>query len=257
MIIKFLGTGTSQGVPVIGCPCRVCNSSDPKDKRLRSSLLITYEDKNYVIDAGPDFRQQMLNTNVKEVEAVFLTHEHNDHVAGLDDLRPLIFRSKQAMKIYGQPRVLNELKIRFHYAFSETPYPGAPKFELVPIQSGDQIELKGLTFRALEVRHGNLPILGYKIGNIAYLTDVKTIPQESLNELEDLELLIISALRKSPEHFSHLVLEETLAFVKVLKPKKTLLMHMSHRIGLHHEIGMDLPANVAFAYDNLEIQLTN
>lgn len=253
MKIRFLGTGTSQGIPVIGCHCEVCTSVNPKDRRLRSSVLLTKNQKNYIIDVGPDFRQQMLEGKIEELAGVFLTHEHNDHVIGLDDVRPFIFRQKKEMPIYGLPRVLDEIKDRFSYAFKANAYPGAPRFELNPIHESEKLRMEEFEIEAIPVFHGTLPILGFRIDDFAYLTDVKSIPQLSKQKLQDLDVLVLSALRREQPHHSHLTLEEAIELVNELKPKRTYLMHMGHRMGLHDEVNSILPDYIDLAYDGLVI----
>lgn len=255
MQITFLGTGTSQGIPVLGCPCKVCTSSDTKDKRLRCSILITHEKKNYVIDVGPDFRTQMLKENVTDLESVLLTHEHNDHIIGLDDLRPYIFKSKKEMQIFGMPRVLDEIRERFKYAFVPQPYPGAPKFVLQGIEAGTSFSLDNLLVEPIKVHHGSLEILGFKIGNFAYLTDVKSLPDETIEKIRGIEHLVISSLRKGKPHHSHLVLEETIELIRELKPVNAYLTHLSHRMGKHEEISKELPKGTKIAYDGYRIRL--
>lgn len=254
MQITFLGTGTSQGIPVIGCTCDVCTSFDHKDKRLRTSVMISENGKNYVIDVGPDFRQQMLTTGIDTLEAVLLTHEHNDHVIGLDDLRPFIFRSRKRMSIYGLERVLEEIKERFKYAFVKQPYPGAPSFELVNIDESKDLEIGALRITPVRVEHGPLPILGYRIKDFAYLTDVKSILDEEKEKLHNLDVLVLDALHRTPHH-SHLSLEESLDLIQELKPKKAYLIHLSHRMGKHQDIANELPKDVFITYDGLIINV--
>lgn len=255
MQITFLGTGTSQGIPVIGCTCPVCTSSDPKDKRLRCSLLLSYNEKNYVIDVGPDFRQQMLRHEVSNLESVFLSHEHNDHVIGLDDLRPFIFRQKKEMKIFGLPRVLEEIKGRFSYAFQDSPYPGIPRFELEKFTAGEKISISGLEVVGIGVDHGALPILGFRFGTFAYLTDVKSIDNKNRELLKGVELLVVSAIRQERPHHSHLLLEEAIQLIKELKVPNALIIHMSHYMGKHEDVEKLLPPNIRLAYDGLSLNL--
>ncbi len=253
MKLKFLGTGTSQGVPVIGSHHPVCLSTNPKDKRLRSSVLITSDsDKKILIDCGPDFRQQMLANHEENVDAVLITHEHNDHIIGLDDLRPLIFKNGKDMPIYCKDRVGNEIKIRFPYAFSEVRYPGAPSFELHSVKN--ILDIAGVKITPLEVMHGHLPILGYRIKDLAYITDANAIEVATLESLKDLDVLILNALRKEREHHSHYILPQALEVVAYLKPKKAYFTHMSHDLGFHDEVESELPYNVHLAYDGLEIE---
>lgn len=252
MKLKFLGTGTSQGVPIIGSNHPVCLSQNPKDKRLRCSALITTDhNKKILIDCGPDFRQQMLNNNESDIDAVLLTHEHNDHVIGLDDLRPIIFKKQNNIPIYCLQRVANEIKNRFHYAFSEVKYPGAPSFDLHPIEADFNINRVEIT--PINVLHNQLPILGFKIKDLAYITDASFIPQAEYKKLSHLDILIINCLRKENPHPAHFILPEVLSLIETLKPKKTYLTHLSHLIGFHNETEKELPKNIHLAYDGLEI----
>lgn len=254
MKLKFLGTGTSQGVPVIGCKDAVCTSPDLKDKRLRTSALITSDEgKKLLIDCGPDFRQQMLSNDESDIDGVLITHEHTDHMIGLDDLRPVIFRNKKDMPIYTMPRVAQQIKERFPYAFAEIKYPGAPSFEMHEI--GEKtFKVENVAITPIPVIHYKLPIYGFKIKNLCYITDASFIPETSLAKLQDLDVLIINCLRKSPEHISHFVLPEILALNKSLKPKKIYLVHISHEFGLHKKVQKELPENMFLAYDGLEIE---
>ncbi|WP_375240327.1 MBL fold metallo-hydrolase [Polaribacter sp.] len=249
--ITFLGTGTSQGIPMIASNDPVCLSKDFKDKRLRSSVLISSDDASYVIDCGPDFRQQMLRENVQLVEGVLFTHEHADHTAGLDDLRPYCYKIGE-MPIYLNERTLESLEQRFQYIFSkENRYPGAPSVKST-IVDNQSFKLGNLNVTPIQVLHGNLPILGYKIENIAYLTDVKTIETSEIDKLKNLDVLIVNALRLEA-HPTHFNLEEALDFVAKIKPKKTYFTHISHKLGFHKEVSKNLPPNVYLAYDGLKI----
>ena len=252
--IIFLGTGTSQGVPVIGCTHEVCLSNDPKDKRLRASAVIQYQGLNLLIDCGPDFRQQMLRENLDHIDAILITHEHNDHIIGLDDVRPLNFKTGKEMRVYALPRVLNEITNRFPYAFGENKYPGAPGFELIPIH--DRFRIKDVEIIPLEVLHGKLPILGFRIGNLAYLTDMNFIPESTIDQLNGLDVLVIDALRKSPEHHSHLTLNQAMAYAEKLKPKQTYFIHMSHHMGFHKSLNAELPKDMQLAYDGLKVNFS-
>lgn len=251
--ITFLGTGTSQGVPVINCHCDVCRSADSKDKRLRCSIAISSGDMNFVIDVGPDFRYQMLQNPIPRLDAVFLTHEHNDHVAGMDDLRPFNFLQDEDIPIYACDRVLDEIKTRFYYAFMEKAYPGAPGYSLRSLKHGDTIELGNIKITAFEVMHGRLPILSYRFDDFVYITDAKTISDKSIEIIKNCEVLVLNALRRE-NHWSHLTLEEALVIINRVKPQKTYLTHMSHLIGKHEDISRNLPENVFFAYDGLSFQ---
>lgn len=249
----MLGTGTSQGIPVIGCHCQVCQSSDPRDKRLRTSLLIESETTTVVVDTGPDFRQQMLRLQVDDLDGALMTHEHNDHVAGLDDIRPYNFINQKDFPLYGLPRVLDNIKERFAYVFAEKKYPGSPSAELVVIQPWDQIVIGNITATALPVRHGQLDILGYSFGQLAYFTDVKYLDPSVISYLKGVDVLIINALHHRPHH-SHLNLEEALDLIEEIRPGHAYLTHISHTMGLHEEVNAKLPWNVKLAYDGLAFE---
>jgi phosphoribosyl 1,2-cyclic phosphate phosphodiesterase len=249
--ITFLGTGTSQGIPVIGCKCEVCLSIDPRDKRLRSSLFYSQSNINIVIDVGPDFRQQMLRHGADHLDAIFLTHEHNDHVIGMDDIRPFNFKTGKPMQIYALPRVAAEIKKRFDYVFGST-VPGIPRIELVEIEAGQTIELSGLNIETIEIMHGVLPILAFKFGVFLYITDMKTIAPSVLQQLVGVEYLVINALHRR-DHPAHMNLQEALAFAHQMQAKRTWLTHMSHHMGQHAHLA--LPDGVEFAFDGLTYEL--
>lgn len=251
----FLGTGTSQGVPVIGCTDPVCLSNNPKDKRLRASAMVIYQGKHILIDCGPDFRQQMLRENLDQVDAILVTHEHNDHIIGLDDVRPLNFKMKKDMPIYGLSRVIKDIEYRFPYVFSSFKYPGVPSLELIPIS--DQIfEIQGVKITPLPVKHGNLDILGYRIGNMAYLTDISAIPDETMSKLKDLDILVIDALRQNVSHHSHLILEEAIAYAEKIGAKKTYFTHISFEMGFYEIIEKELPPHMHLSYDGLKLNFS-
>lgn len=254
MKITLLGTATSQGIPVIGCKCKTCISEDIRDKRLRCSALIQSESTHIVLDVGPDFRQQMLRAKVNDLDAVFLTHEHNDHIIGLDDLRPFIFRRRNPMIIYAEQRVLEEVKYRFEYAFTEQAYPGAPRFELRPIVPGDLIKVGDIEIRALRVYHGHLPILAFRIKNWAYLTDTNEIPMDTFDDLKGLEVLVIDALRREGHH-SHYSLSQSIEAIKHIAPDRAYFIHMSHLLGPTAEWEQDLPSDVYPSFDGLQFEL--
>tara|TARA_B100001113_G_scaffold55641_2_gene41430 strand:+ start:2675 stop:3436 length:762 start_codon:yes stop_codon:yes gene_type:complete len=250
MKITFLGTGTSQGIPVIGSKHPVCLSDDPKDKRLRSSALFEWDGKNIVIDCGPDFRRQMLDSSCDRVDAIFFTHEHNDHVSGLDDIRPFYFNQGN-IPIYAGDRVINALKRRFDYIFkSEGNIPGTPNV-LVNEVLGDFI-FNNKKVVVINVFHGALPIFGFRMDNVAYFTDVKVIPECEYEKLKDLEILIINALRIE-EHYSHLNLQDALDLISKINPKRAYLTHISHKLGFHQNVQDKLPKNVYLAYDGLQL----
>jgi phosphoribosyl 1,2-cyclic phosphate phosphodiesterase len=252
--VYFLGTGTSQGIPVIGSDHPVCKSTDFKDKRLRVSVWISWDDYSYVVDCGPDFRQQMLASNCQKVNGILFTHEHADHTSGLDDIRPFNFKQGE-IPIYAHHRVIDNLKERFEYIFrTENRYPGAPSVKVNAVVNNEPFQIGNKTAIPVNVMHGNLQVFGYRIDDFAYLTDVKTIDDSEIPKLQNLKVLVINALREE-EHFSHLNLEEALALIALLQPEKTYLTHISHLFGFHEEIQKKLPANVFVAYDNLEITL--
>jgi phosphoribosyl 1,2-cyclic phosphate phosphodiesterase len=252
--ITFLGTGTSQGVPIIACDCEICKSSDPRDKRLRTSVLINTGDKNIVIDTGPDFRQQMLTAKIKHLDAVLFTHEHKDHVAGLDDVRPFNFLHKKPVRIFAEDRVYEALKREYAYIFSKNPYPGVPEIS-INIINENNFFIDHIPVIPIRVMHYKLPILGFRIYNFAYLTDIKTIPESEINKLKNIDTLVITALRKE-EHISHMNLEESLKFIEKIRPKRSYLIHLSHRFGKHAEEEPQLPENVHIAYDGLTIEVS-
>ena len=254
MKLKFLGTGTSQGIPVIGSTHPVCLSTNPKDKRLRSSVMITDDEgKKILIDCGPDFRQQMLTNQESNVDALLITHEHNDHVIGLDDLRPIIFQKRKDISIYCLPRVGKEIKDRFPYAFTEDKYPGAPSFEITEI-GNEPFIIENTEITPIQVIHYKLPILGYKFKNLAYITDASFISEEEQEKLKNLDVLIINCLRKDEPHVAHYILPEILELVEKLQPKTIYLTHISNRFGFHDEIEAMTPANIHPAHDGLEIE---
>ena len=249
----FLGTGTSQGVPVIGCDCPVCTSKDPRDNRLRTSGMVTFQDKNIVIDTGPDFRQQMLRVGVKDVAAILFTHDHYDHIAGLDDVRPINFRHKKDMPLYASPSVQKSLRDRLSYVFGENPYPGAPRLTLNGISKEAKFTVEGLGIQPIEVWHGeNLPILGFRFGDLTYITDCKSIESEELEKIKGTKTLILNALHHS-EHHSHLNLEEALQLIAEINPEQAYLTHISHSMGKYEDVQKTLPKHVSLAYDGLVV----
>jgi len=251
--ITFLGTGTSQGIPVINSSHPVCLSTDKRDKRLRVSILVEWDRFTYVVDCGPDFRCQMLRADVRKIDGILFTHEHADHVAGLDDIRPYCFQMGE-VPIYAQQRVLDNLTERFAYIFeTENRYPGAPSVKKNRVGK-EVFQLQNLEVQPIKVMHGNLPILGYRFNAFAYLTDVKTISKEEKEKLRNLDVLVISALRIEP-HKTHLTLDDALEIIKELNPKKAYLTHISHKLGFHAEVEKKLPKNVFLAYDELEIEI--
>jgi len=244
--IEFLGTGTSTGVPVLRCHCPVCMSDDPRDKRLRTSAIVRYQGARLLIDCGPDFRTQMLRASDDNIDAVLLTHIHFDHVAGMDDLRAYCF--ERPVPVYARADVLRDLHQRIPYCFAENPYPGVPHFEEHVI-GDDPFLVEGVRVEPIPVMHYKLPIVGFKIGPMAYITDAKTIDDAVVDNLRGIPLLVINALRKGGEHLSHMCLPETLSVIDRIKPGRACLIHMSDRIGLHADSGLILPRNVELAYD--------
>lgn len=254
MNIYFLGTGTSQGIPIIGSTHPVCKSTDYKDKRLRVSLWMSWENHSYVIDCGPDFRQQMLASDCQKVDGILFTHEHSDHTAGLDDIRPFNFRQGE-MPIYAHQRVIENLKKRFDYVFeTENRYPGAPSVKTIEVINNQPFVLGGKTVIPIDVMHGDLQVFGYRVEDFAYLTDVKTVAPEEVEKLKNLEVLVLNALRITP-HNTHFNLQEALDFIALVQPKKAYLTHISHLLGFHEDVQKELPENVFLAYDNLVITL--
>lgn len=253
MKITFLGTGTSQGVPVIGCDCDVCRSLDFRDKRLRSSVHLQVGSKSLVIDTGPDFRQQMLREGIRQLDAVLYTHEHKDHTAGLDDIRPFNFLQHADMPIYGQATVLNQIRTEFSYIFTEHRYPGIPMVETRIIENRS-FDVDGIPVHPIRVLHHKLPVFGYRIHDFTYITDANYIPPEELRKIAGTRILVINALQQTP-HISHFTLKQALEMVNVIQPEKAYLTHISHRLGLHREVEATLPENVFLGYDGLKITL--
>jgi phosphoribosyl 1,2-cyclic phosphate phosphodiesterase len=251
--ITFLGTGTSQGVPVIACNCKVCLSNNQKDNRLRCSILIETKGKSICIDTGPDFRQQMLRANVQQLEAIVYTHEHKDHTAGMDDIRAFNFKQKKAMDLFIDANVEACLRKEYSYAFTENPYPGVPRLIVNRIEN-KPFTVLGIPFQPIQLMHYKLPVFGFRVGDFAYCTDVNYIAPEEKSKLKGLKVLVITALRKE-KHISHFSLSEALELIEELKPEKAYLTHISHLLGLHAEISKELPHHVELAYDNLKITL--
>ncbi len=244
--VTILGSGTSKGVPEIGCTCHTCTSRDPRDKRLRASVLVETQGLQILIDASPDLRQQALRIGLSRLNAILLTHQHYDHVGGIDDVRPFCF--DRDLPIFANPQTAKDLKTRVDYCFREHPYPGVPKLDLHEIESRP-FKIEGLEIIPIEVMHGKLPIYGYRIGNFAYVTDAKTIDESEKDKLKGLDVLILNCLRVNQPHFAHLILPEALALIEELKPKRCFLTHGCHNLGRHEEVSRLLPPGVEYAYD--------
>ena len=251
MQVTFLGTGTSSGVPLIGCQCAVCQSMDYRDKRLRVSVLIETDGKNFVIDTGPDFRQQMLRERVTRLDAVLFTHQHKDHTAGLDDVRAFNFLQRRDMPVYGRGQVLDQLKNEFAYAFAEKKYPGIPRLQLHEIVN-QPFHIEGVEFIPIDALHHRLPVFGFRVGDFAYLTDINFVPEAELIKLQDLDVLVIGALQIEP-HLSHFTLSQALDFAQKVAAKQTYFTHISHKLGLHREVSKLLPDTIALAQDGLKL----
>lgn len=251
--LTFLGTGTSTGIPEIGCHCRTCRSDDFRDKRFRASALVEYGGEEILIDCGPDFRCQLIRSDIRSLDRILLTHEHYDHTCGLDDVRPLFYRSREC-PIYAEPNVIDAIKQRIPYVFVERPYPGVPRLEMRPIEVGQSIKLKdGSKIEPIRVMHGRLPILGYRIGDLAYITDCKTLPEESIEMIRGVKVLVINALRVYA-HPSHLNFDEAMQLIQQIQPKKAYLNHIAHTFGKQVEIEALCPPHVQPAYDTLTVE---
>ncbi|MBI2270560.1 MAG: MBL fold metallo-hydrolase [Bacteroidetes bacterium] len=253
MQVTFLGTGTSQGVPVVACPCIVCRSKDPKDNRLRSSILVEDGGKVYVIDTGPDFRYQMLRAGVKSLDAVIFTHEHKDHIAGFDDIRAFNYVLKKKIDVYATERVQQAMKREFAYIFDGTDYPGIPQINLFTIDNKPFV-INITRFIPIEVKHFKLPVLGFRIGDFTYITDANFISEEVKEKIKGSKVLVLNALRRE-HHVSHYTLEQAIELAKELKPEKAYFTHISHQLGLHSEVEKELPPGIFLAYDGLRLEL--
>lgn len=255
MKITFLGTGTSQGVPVIACACEVCVSENKKDKRLRSSVLVELAGRCFIIDTGPDFRYQMLRENVRQLDAVIFTHEHKDHIAGLDDVRAFNHKQQQPIPIYADERTLNAIKREFYYAFSLPRYPGAPELAVHEIGHKEFIIADTITVNPIEVMHYKLPVKGFRILDFTYITDMKTISDVEKKKIEGTKILVLNALQQT-SHISHLTLDEAIDFAQEINAEETYFTHISHKMGTHSEVSKRLPEHISLAYDGLKIELS-
>ncbi len=253
MKLTFLGTGTSQGVPVIACRCAVCSSADERDKRLRASVLLETEGKVLLIDAGPDFRQQLLRAKTEHLDAILLTHEHKDHTAGLDDVRAFNHITGKPVDIYAEQRVLDALKKEYNYVFAEKKYPGSPEMALHAIDE-HPFTVAGIDVQPIRVWHYRLPILGFRVGQLAYITDAKEVTAGEREKLKNLDVLVVNAV-KHGSHISHFSIEEALAFIDDIKPRRAYITHLSHRLEKHAELQAMMPENVHIAYDGLGLRL--
>lgn len=253
MFVRLLGTGTSQGIPIIGCHCPVCTSTDERDHRLRTSALVEVDEVNILIDAGPDLRQQLLRCGVTRLDALLLTHEHKDHTGGIDDVRPINFLMKTPLNIYGQPRVMKAIRNDYSYAFGPDQYPGVPQLVLNPLQP-EPFEVKGVEVIPVKVRHMTLPIFGYRIRNFGYITDASFISETEKKKLMGVKVLVINALRRE-QHYSHFNLEQALAIIEEIKPERAYLTHVSHRLGKYVDVSQELTQNVFLGIDNQLIEV--
>ncbi|WP_435355943.1 MBL fold metallo-hydrolase [Emticicia sp. SJ17W-69] len=254
MQVTFLGTGTSGGIPVLTCGCEICNSLDYRDKRLRVSVWIEIENKSFIIDTGPDFRQQALRERIPNIDGIIYTHEHKDHTAGLDDIRPYNYlHGIQHLDLYGNPRVLNQLKREFAYAFEEQKYPGVPLLNLHEI-SNQPFTIKDVLFTPIEVLHHRLPVLGFRVQDFTYITDVNFVAEQELEKVYGTKVLVLGALQRQ-KHISHFTLDEAIEVAQKVNAEMTYLTHISHKMGLHSDVEKDLPPNIRLAYDGLKIRL--
>jgi phosphoribosyl 1,2-cyclic phosphate phosphodiesterase len=255
MKLTFLGTGTSSGVPMIGCDCLVCRSLDYRDKRLRTAVHVQVQGRSLVVDTGPDFRQQMLRANITQLDAILFTHAHKDHTAGLDDVRAFNFRQQQEIPIFAEPSVVQQLRTEFAYVFAEHKYPGVPQVALHSIESDVQpFDVLGLPMQPLRVMHHKLPVLGFRVGGLAYITDANYLPPSTLEQLRGCDVLVLNSLRHE-RHLSHFSLSEAVAIAEEVKPRITYLTHISHQLGRHREVETTLPSHIRLGYDGLVVEV--
>ena len=253
MTFTFLGTGTSSGVPVLGCPCEVCHSSDPRDRRYRSAGLLETASTRVLIDSGPDIRMQLMPLPFRKIDGVLITHIHYDHVAGIDDLRG--FCKFGDINIYANQQTVDALRVTMPYCFTENLYPGVPLLNLHPIAAGQKGQIGDISWQAVEVMHDWLPILAYRFGSFAYITDMKTISDESRQQLQGVKTLVVNALRFEREHHSHMLVRDAIEFARSIGAERTFLTHLTHEIGFHDDANSQLPPDVRFAYDGLTIEV--
>nr|WP_299418157.1 MBL fold metallo-hydrolase [uncultured Emticicia sp.] len=255
MNVTFLGTGTSGGIPVLTCDCEVCNSLDYRDKRLRVSVWIEVEDKSFVIDTGPDFRLQALRERIPRIDGIIYTHEHKDHTAGLDDIRPYNYlHGTQHLDLYGHSRVLAQLKREFAYAFEEQKYPGVPLINVHEIEGHHSFKIKDEIFTPIEVLHHHLPVLGFRIQDFTYITDVNSISDQELEKVYGSKVLVLGALQRL-KHISHFTLDEAIEVAQKVNADMTYFTHISHKMGLHSEVEKELPQNIRLAFDGLKVKI--
>ena len=254
MKVTFLGTGTSQGIPIIGCKCPVCKSANARDKRLRTSALVSVGDKNILIDIGPDFREQMLRNDVSHLDAILVTHAHRDHVAGIDDIRPYNYYQQSPIDIYARSNAIEAIRRDYAYIFAQHIYPGLPEANLIEVSGSSVFSIGNTEVVPIEAMHKDMPILGYKMERFAYVTDANYIAPTELDKIKDMDVLVINALRQE-KHFSHFSLAEALEVIDFLKPRKAYLTHMSHEMGFYDRVSRSLPENVFLAYDGLTVEI--
>lgn len=253
MKVTFLGTGTSQGVPVIACDCDVCKSDNPKDNRLRSSVLIQSDTTTFVIDSGPDFRQQLLKQNLKKLDAVLFTHEHKDHISGLDDVRAFNYFNKKRIPIFATSRVQNALKREFAYVFSDEKYPGIPEIDLIDIDTKNFF-INEIEITPIDVLHYKMPVKAFRIKDFTYITDANFISEQEKQKIKGSKIIVVNALRKE-DHLSHFTMNQAIDLMKEFNPEKAYFTHISHQLGLHYTVSKELPNFIELAYDGLQIEI--